>query len=236
MSSFLEFRHLALAIPAALALDAVRLGLPDAPGFDAWESDSDRYLVFTEGGDNNVIDHSRSRRGRVSRRWYLMATGTHDEVMQNVTRSAADHVIDGNVCLQTRTRWTLPENYIRAYRDALAHAVSWKDACDVAPHLRLRVDLPSEEAGFARPWPARAAYTEALRATGRLQVNGVSRAAVTAALASHAGLADLAWLSTWGNANRAPAQLHRDHDTNHAIDRLAEFAKRHRKLSARGAA
>jgi hypothetical protein len=234
MSSFLEFRHLALALPVNLAQEAVSHALLDAPYFQPYDNEGCRYLVFAEGGDNNVIDHSRSRRGRVSRRWYLIAAGLYDNVIRTVTRCAADHVISGNIHLQTRSRWTLPETYIRTYRNALDTAVSWNDASDVAPDLALKLEIPSPTATYDNCWASRESYAQHLARAGRLRGNGVTREVRLAPLASQDGLADLAWVTTLGNPDRAPAQTLRDITVNNDIDRLAVFAKLQRR--AKGAA
>lgn len=225
MSSTLEFRHLAIALPTSRALAAIRSVIPAAPDFYDWGADGQLYFVFAEAGASNVFECGRS--SRVARRWQLAAVGSPFLVLRTVTRTAADYVLGGGVCLTTRSRWTRPETYIAAYRTALERAIPFSDAEASAPSLAMRLSLPASRT-YQEPWAAREDYRRALRAAGRLTGDERSESLQAAPIGTQEGIADLAWLSTLGQDAGVPAWLALDYAVNDALDLLADREKRRR--------
>lgn len=224
MSSTLEFRHLAIALPTSRALAAIRSIIPGAPDFYDWGADGQLYFVFAEAGASNVFEAGRS--SRVARRWLLAAVGSPYLVLRTVTRTAADYVLGGGVCLTTRARCTRPETYIAAYRTAMERAVPFDDAEATAPFLTLRLNLPASRT-YQEDWPAREDYRRALRAAGRL-TGADHDTLLSAPIGTLEGIADLAWLSTLGQDTGVPAWLAMDYAVNDALDRLADTGNRRR--------
>lgn len=227
MSSTLEFRHLAIALPTSRALAAIRSFIPAAPDFYDWGADGQLYFVFAEAGASNVFECGRS--SRVARRWQLAAVGSPYLVLRTVTRTAADYVLGGCVCLTTRTRWTRPETYIAAYRTALERAIPFTEVETTAPSLALRLSLPASRT-YQEEWSAREDYRHALRAAGRL-TGAEHETLLTAPIGTLEGIADLAWLSTLGQDAGVPAWLAMDYAVNDSLDRLADREKRRRNAA-----
>jgi hypothetical protein len=216
MSSTLEFRHLAIALPADLALDAVRRVVPAADPFYDWGSDGQQYLVFAEAGCSNVFDY----RNRVARRWHLAAAGSRYQVLRTVAHVAADSVLSGGTCLHTRSRWTLPETYIATYRTTLGQAIDLASAQRAVPDLTLQLNLVSEPK-YQHAWNARDEYRAHLRDVGRLKGEPGQERLHTAPLHSDDGVADLAWITSLGQDEFLPAWLMHDYETDDALDGLA---------------
>lgn len=230
MSSTLEFRHMAIALPAFRALAAIRSVVPEAPDFYDWGADGQLYFVFSEAGASNVFECGRSN--RVARRWQLAAAGSPYMVLRTVTRVAADYVLSGGVCLQTRTRWTRPETYIAAYRTAIERAIPFAEVERAAPGLSLRLNLPASRT-YQEAWDAREDYRRELRTAGRLVGPEEGEVLQTAPIGTADAVADLAWLSTLGQDTCVPAWMAHDHAVNDALDRLADSIKGRRSTDTR---
>jgi hypothetical protein len=229
MSSTIEFRHLAIALPSGPALDAVRAVVPSAEPFYDWGSDGNQYIVFAEAGSSNVFDH----RNRVARRWHLAAVGTTYQVLRTVTHQAADTVLSGGTCLHTRSRWTRPETYIATYREALENAFDLDAACALFNGLRFKLNLPANPE-YQHRWNAREEYRSHLRAISRLEGAEDRGALHTAPFGTTEGLADLAFLSTLGQDAMVPAWTIDDFAVDEALDRAADRlqARTRRKVRA----
>lgn len=87
----------------------------------------DRFVVIIETGPSNCYGHSNRR----VRDWQVCMIGTHDQVIQQTIRFAAE--CEGGM-LKVRGRDCTPESYIRRIRRILASA---EPATDTAwhPHI-----------------------------------------------------------------------------------------------------
>jgi len=222
MSSVIEFRHLAISLPISRALAAIRSIIPEAPGFYDFGADGQLYFTFAEAGCSNVFDTGVSN--RIARRWHLAAVGSPYMVLRTASRTAADDVLGGCVCLRTRARWTRPEAYIAAYRTAMERALPFDALAAAEPTLSLELNLPAS-IDYQQPWSAREDYRQHLRRAGRLTGSDQGGTFHAAPFGCDDGVADLTWLSTLGMDSFPPAWMVNDRAVNEALDWLADTVK-----------
>lgn len=126
MSYRIEYRQLAVRIPAATLGKHASLPHPDR----------DRFVVLVEGGDNNLYD----RDGRRVRSWGVQWLGTHDQVMKMVVRFAGD--CEGGM-LKPLGSDARPEQYIARIRRLLDAAVTHDPAMSLwQPRVKVAADHP----------------------------------------------------------------------------------------------
>jgi len=211
MSSFLEFRHLAIALdPKEYQGTLLRHEVP------AFRNSDLRYLVFCEGGDSNVIKDPVNGfgRGAVARRWHLAGAGTAEQVMAEVELIASTNVRRGTTCIETRARETTMAQYITRYRNTLEKALLLQDVNEVAS---LTLDLDVE--CLARNTCD--AYLDRL-----LQgVTHHNRVALSSSR-TDAGIAQLFWLSQFQPPYRHGVYLARHGFHEIDLDRLDELRRR----------
>lgn len=105
----------------------------------------DLFFLAEEAGSNNCYERSSRRR---SRSWCCMAAGAMWECLSEITHCAAA-CCGGSLCLHGR-RGTSPEQYIRAWRKALAAAMPLADASSHGFHLQLFTRIPDADAQDGR--------------------------------------------------------------------------------------
>lgn len=83
---------------------------------------NDMYLALALGGDNNcTTGHPVTGRGVRARDWLAIAHGHRSDVMEQIVKDAAS--CEGGMMRLTGDRHTLPESYIRRWRNELAHPI-----------------------------------------------------------------------------------------------------------------
>ena len=174
MSTHIEYRHLAVCARGDALADVIRAAYPALDEFAANHVASQGgYIVFTEDGASNCtrIDH----RGRevLAKDWGIGFVGDAGNVIrQAVLRSV--HTIGGMLTLSSARRDTTPEKYIRAYRTALANALSvysWNRRFrNVQIELRFPKACLEADTFLVRPFVD--AHVAALREAGRLVDDG----------------------------------------------------------------
>jgi hypothetical protein len=104
------------------------------------------FIVVHQGGDNNLIDTQTNRR---SKSWYPAAIGREWEVLSSACEQAAA-CCGGCLVLASIGRRTTPEAFIRAYRKALANALTLEQAQRGGLTVQGRVRVLPEMAERAR--------------------------------------------------------------------------------------
>lgn len=167
MSSFLEYRHAAIAIDTTIVSAGV-----DMPA----NVPARLYVVLVEGGDSNVTTIKRGADGRkrevLARRWLLAALGDHDDVMERVALYSGS-TESGNTCMGTRgaSGCISPEQYIRKYRRLLANATGGWDGLMPLLHAKVVLD-GAEEALSQTP------FFQALADQGRIRPHPYEQKAI----------------------------------------------------------
>lgn len=110
------------------------------PSTQAGHYDDVLFLV-EEAGSNNCYEIGNRRRARS---WECLAVGMKYECLAEVTRCAAS-CCGGSLCLYGR-RDTSPEDYIRAWRKAIAAATPFEHASHSGFHLTLFTRIPDADA------------------------------------------------------------------------------------------
>ncbi|UJJ56776.1 hypothetical protein [Rhodanobacter thiooxydans] len=167
MSSFLEYRHVAIAIDTTSVADGVTMPA-NAP--------ATLYVALVEGGDSNVTTIKRSANGRerevLARRWLLAVLGDHDDVMERVALVSVS-AESGSTCMGTRraSGSITAEQYIRKYRRLLAKAVTGWDG--LMPLLHSRVVIGDADAALEQ-----SPFFQALATQGRIEPHTYGRKAI----------------------------------------------------------
>lgn len=219
MSSCIEFRQFSIALPGVHDEHSPLLTLYGFPPLHDWSGDGRLYAVFVESGDSNCFDLRR----RVARRWTLGYLGSAFQVMRDVIHVAGDSVHGGMVCLQTRARWTRPENYIAHYRKVLQAAMPFEAL------QQQGLIGPTLSFGFSASHLERVrAHTHTVVARPRCAVSEGGWATIAARpLATPDGVADFHWLSAVlrvPGQHALPPSLFRADD---AIESLYQRAQSH---------
>ena len=122
----------------------------------------DLFFLLEEHGSNNCYELDNRRR---SRSWCCTATGAKWQCLAEVT-SVAAACCGGSLCLYGQ-RGTSPENYIRAWRRALAAALPFMDANCHGFHLQLFTRIFDADIGESRKYAAERLDTQTLIAPRR---------------------------------------------------------------------
>lgn len=197
MSTFIEFRHLALSVDRLAGLREMQRICPDADEIhDYWYQDAGKVL-FVEGGSNNTISHAT---GKVARSWTVLCAGISTTVAMGRLFDIAYDVECGMVSCNGRQ--VLAESYLSKRRKLLREAQPSESITDV---MRLEFALDSDRIAAALAGPAQdltTLYAQHLVRQGRLSFEARPYAAVgvtepvlrIAARRCAESVGDLTWL------------------------------------------
>lgn len=119
--------------------------------YDHYAFYQDFVILFELGGDNNLFGrHPHTRREVRCRSWCTLAIGAGWEVMRDVVRFSAS--CEGGGMRFNGHSSTMPETYIRRWRDVTANAVPFESAglLGLSMVAKIQCDPACEELKYSR--------------------------------------------------------------------------------------